>query len=146
MSTFRKILVSIMLCSALLLTFCGCGELPAAETSHTTSATVLATNTTTTTTATTTTQAPTTTTENTTKKKTTTKVTTTKKATTTKAPIVTAKKTTAKPAASNGVTVYTTPKGKRYHYLSGCGGKNSGASTKEKAINAGLTPCQKCAQ
>ncbi len=149
MISFRKTLISILFCSTLLLSFCGCGEMPVYDqTSNTTSAVVLTTNSTTTT-ATTTTQVTTTittTTKKTTTKVTTTKVTTTKKSTTTKAAVVTTKETTAKPIASDGVTVYTTPKGKRYHYLSSCGGKNSGASTKEKAINAGLTPCQKCAQ
>ncbi len=144
MISFRKALFNILLCSTLLLSFCGCGETPVYdETNNTTRAVVLTTNSTTATTTTTTTQATTTIT---TTKKTTTKVTTTKKSTTTKAAIVTTKKTTAKPLVSDGVTVYTTPKGKRYHYLSSCGGKNSGASTKEKAINAGLTPCQKCAK
>ena len=43
-------------------------------------------------------------------------------------------------------TVYVTPTGKRYHYISTCGGKNSTASTLNKAKARGLTPCQKCAQ
>lgn len=61
-----------------------------------------------------------------------------------------------KPAASsssqtttnvdNSRTVYVTPTGKRYHYISTCGGKNSTATTLNKAIARGLTPCQKCAK
>ncbi len=46
----------------------------------------------------------------------------------------------------NSQRVYRTPTGKRYHLISTCGGKNSYEVTKEQAINAGLTPCQKCAQ
>ncbi len=42
--------------------------------------------------------------------------------------------------------VYRTPSGKRYHLDPQCGGKNSYSVTKTKAKNAGLTPCQKCAQ
>lgn len=47
---------------------------------------------------------------------------------------------------NNSKTVYRTPKGKRYHYISTCGGKNSYAITLDSAISSGLTPCQKCAQ
>lgn len=47
---------------------------------------------------------------------------------------------------NNSRTVYITPTGKRYHYLSTCGGKNSRATTLSEAISRGLTPCQKCAQ
>lgn len=43
-------------------------------------------------------------------------------------------------------TVYRTPSVKRYHLISTCGGANSYAVTREQAVNAGLTPCQKCAQ
>lgn len=46
----------------------------------------------------------------------------------------------------NSRTVYVTPTGKRYHYISTCGGKNSTATTLNKAITRGLTPCQKCAK
>ena len=46
----------------------------------------------------------------------------------------------------NSRTVYVTPTGKRYHYISTCGGKNSTASTLNKAKARGLTPCQKCAK
>lgn len=46
----------------------------------------------------------------------------------------------------NSRTVYVTPTGKRYHYISTCGGKNSTASTLNKAKARGLTPCQKCAR
>lgn len=41
--------------------------------------------------------------------------------------------------------VYRTPTGKRYHFSSTCGGKNSYATTLEAARSAGLTPCSKCA-
>lgn len=47
---------------------------------------------------------------------------------------------------NNSRTVYVTPTGKRYHYSSTCGGKNSTASTISNATARGLTPCQKCAQ
>lgn len=47
---------------------------------------------------------------------------------------------------NNSRTVYKTPTGKRYHYISTCGGKNSTATTLSQAIAMGLTPCQKCAQ
>lgn len=42
-------------------------------------------------------------------------------------------------------TVYITPTGKRYHFSSSCGGKNSYAVSIESAKSQGLTPCQKCA-
>lgn len=42
-------------------------------------------------------------------------------------------------------TVYITPTGKRYHYRSTCGGKNSYAVTLDQAIAQGFTPCKKCA-
>ena len=42
-------------------------------------------------------------------------------------------------------TIYRTPTGKRYHLDKDCGGKNSYEVTIDEAINAGLTPCQKCA-
>ena len=45
----------------------------------------------------------------------------------------------------NSMTVYITPTGKRYHYSSTCGGKNSRPTTKSNAISRGLTPCKKCA-
>ena len=48
--------------------------------------------------------------------------------------------------ASNSRTVYITPTGKRYHYSSTCGGKNSTPTTLSKAKSYGLTPCKKCAQ
>ena len=41
--------------------------------------------------------------------------------------------------------IYRTPTGKRYHYDPDCGGKNSYETTLDDAINAGMTPCQKCA-
>ncbi len=77
-------------------------------------------------------------------------VTTTKvivtKAPTTKKPTV--KQTTAKvtTAEKHSVTVYVTPTGKRYHLDADCGGKNSSATTLERATGMGLTPCKKCAQ
>lgn len=40
--------------------------------------------------------------------------------------------------------IYRTPSGKRYHYDYDCGGKNSYEITLEEAIEAGLTPCEKC--
>lgn len=46
----------------------------------------------------------------------------------------------------NSRTVYKTPTGKRYHFDPDCGGKNSTATTLNKAENIGLTPCAKCAQ
>lgn len=41
-------------------------------------------------------------------------------------------------------TVYITPTGKRYHFSSSCGGKNSYDVTLNEAEKLGLTPCQKC--
>lgn len=41
--------------------------------------------------------------------------------------------------------VYRTPTGKKYHTDAECGGKNSYAVTIEAALDAGLTPCAKCA-
>lgn len=41
--------------------------------------------------------------------------------------------------------IYRTATGKRYHFDSECGGKNSYEVTLDEAVNAGLTPCQKCA-
>lgn len=40
--------------------------------------------------------------------------------------------------------VYRTPTGKKYHFSSTCGGKNSYATTLAAARSAGLTPCSKC--
>ena len=42
----------------------------------------------------------------------------------------------------NSMTVYITPSGKRYHYLSTCGGKKSYAVSIDEV--GGRTPCQKC--
>ncbi len=52
------------------------------------------------------------------------------------------------PAAkpTNDGTVYITPTGKRYHLSPTCGGKNSTPTTLEEALDAGLTPCGKCAK
>lgn len=41
--------------------------------------------------------------------------------------------------------IYRTPTGKRYHLDPDCGGKNSYEVTLEQALDAGLTPCMKCA-
>ncbi len=46
---------------------------------------------------------------------------------------------------TQGKTVYITPTGKRYHYSSSCGGKNSKKSDLDTAKSLGLTPCKKCA-
>lgn len=45
-----------------------------------------------------------------------------------------------------GSKVYRTPSGKRYHFDSECGGKNSFETTFEEAASSGLTPCAKCAR
>lgn len=42
----------------------------------------------------------------------------------------------------NSMTVYITPSGKRYHYSSTCGGKNSYAVSIDEV--GGRTPCKKC--
>lgn len=47
---------------------------------------------------------------------------------------------------TQGMRVYVTPTGKRYHFIKSCGGKNSQETTLEQAENTGKTPCQKCAQ
>lgn len=44
-----------------------------------------------------------------------------------------------------GFCVYRTPTGKKYHFDSECGGKNSFEITVEQALNAGFSPCSKCA-
>lgn len=46
--------------------------------------------------------------------------------------------------SETSIIVYTTPTGKKYHYNKSCAGKNAIQSTKEKAVNIGLTPCKKC--
>lgn len=75
--------------------------------------------------------------------------TTTKRAT--RARAVTTKKPAATKAPEEPIdqslsrTVYITPTGKRYHFLSSCGGKNSYEVTLSEAKGKGLTPCQKCA-
>lgn len=55
---------------------------------------------------------------------------------------------TSKPASSttnyNGQTVYITPSGKKYHYLSTCGGKNSKPIDLDSAKSSGYEPCKKC--
>ncbi len=40
--------------------------------------------------------------------------------------------------------IYRTPTGKKYHFDSECGGKNSFATTLKEALSAGLSPCEKC--
>ena len=57
----------------------------------------------------------------------------------------TKKKTTTTTKKTQGRTVYITPTGKRYHYSSSCGGKNSYSVTLQTAQSYGLTPCKKCA-
>ena len=42
--------------------------------------------------------------------------------------------------------VCRTPTGTKYHLDTECGGKNSSLITAEDALNAGLTPCAKCAK
>lgn len=64
--------------------------------------------------------------------------------------VVTSSKTQSKVSSvenitANGKTVYITPTGKRYHYSSTCGGKNSRKSDLNTAKALGLTPCKKCA-
>lgn len=53
-------------------------------------------------------------------------------------------------AASNNdnaiFEVYRTPLGKKYHLDAECGGKNGYCVTMEDALDAGLTPCSKCAK
>lgn len=54
----------------------------------------------------------------------------------------------ATPDVNNPVSdygVYRTPSGKRYHFDPDCGGKNSYETTMTDAVNAGLSPCSKCA-
>ncbi len=46
---------------------------------------------------------------------------------------------------SAAITVYRTPRGKKYHFNAQCGGKNSFSVTLDEAIGGGLTPCAKCA-
>lgn len=53
--------------------------------------------------------------------------------------------TTVQDAPLVGNTVYRTPSGKRYHLNASCGGKNAYEVTYEDAVEAGLTPCKKCA-
>lgn len=45
----------------------------------------------------------------------------------------------------NGQTVYITPSGEKYHYLSTCGGKNSKPIDLDSAKARGYGPCEKCA-
>ena len=50
----------------------------------------------------------------------------------------------AKATSTKGRTIYVTPTGKKYHYSSSCNGGTYIASTLEKALARGLTPCKKC--
>ena len=54
------------------------------------------------------------------------------------------------PKTSSNKTIndgyYRTPSGERYHRSPTCGGKNSYEITFDETIEAGLTPCQKCAK
>ena len=66
----------------------------------------------------------------------------------TKKHTTTARKTAKTAGSGSGQssrTVYTTPTGKCYHYLSSCGWKNSKKTTLQKAKSQGLRPCKKCA-
>lgn len=56
-----------------------------------------------------------------------------------------ATKSAVKSSGQSSRTVYTTPTGRCYHYLSGCGGKNSKKTTLKEAKSRGLRPCKKCA-
>ncbi len=49
-------------------------------------------------------------------------------------------------AAEDAPLIYRTPAGERYHFDAECGGNNSYECTWEDAIEAGLTPCGKCAK
>lgn len=55
------------------------------------------------------------------------------------------KPTTNNSGADVNTGIYRTPSGKKYHFDAECGGKNSYATTLDKAKAAGLTPCSKCA-
>ena len=52
-------------------------------------------------------------------------------------------KTAPETTVRNSNVVYITPSGKRYHYISTCGGKNSYEVSLDNVGNR--TPCQKCA-
>lgn len=52
--------------------------------------------------------------------------------------------TNANTQTDNSRTVYVTPTGKKYHYDNSCNGGSYSASTLDKAISMGLTPCNKC--
>lgn len=59
--------------------------------------------------------------------------------------VTTSVKATTASVAPVGDTVFRTPNGKRYHLDASCGGKNSYEVSYEDAVEAGLTPCKKCA-
>lgn len=92
-----------------------------------------------------------TTTEKQTTEPTTIKQTTAKQEPTTKKQEPATKQTTQKAQNSDSNdsgysrTVYVTPSGERYHFISSCGGKNSRATTLSEAKSSGRTPCKKCA-
>ncbi len=98
----------------------------------------------------TTTKKETTTAKPTTTKKetTTTKPTTTKKETTTAKPTTTQKETTTKKVATTsrdeGITVYRTKSGEKYHYENPCGNGTYYPITLAEAKRIGLGPCDKC--
>lgn len=48
-------------------------------------------------------------------------------------------------STDNSRTVYITPSGKKYHFDSDCGGKNSFSTTLNQAIKSGKDACKKCA-
>ncbi len=48
------------------------------------------------------------------------------------------------PPKDTGRTVYVTPTGSKYHHDPQCGGKNSTATTLNRAKSMGLSPCSKC--
>ncbi len=98
----------------------------------------------TTTTATTSTTTTTTTTEPTTTTTTTTP-TTESTATTTIPPTTTTTTQVITTVKKSGITVYTTPTGKKYHLDPDCGGKNSSPSDLDD-VKMFYDPCQKCAQ
>lgn len=47
-------------------------------------------------------------------------------------------------SADASSVVYITPTGKKYHFNSGCAGKNSVETTLAEALDKNLTPCKKC--
>lgn len=66
--------------------------------------------------------------------------------TTTQKPTTVLRITTTTEQVEYSPIVYRTPHGERYHLDPDCGGKNSYQVSLQQALNAGLTPCKKCAQ